>query len=137
MQSSVHFGTLSEGRAHLKSVIDAATDGRPASIQRDSSRSAVVDAERLRLLLTNFLPSGAELVPEAGGWTIVLPGQPFAADGSSVDKALDEMVTVLREYADDWSQRLRLAPNHAPNWALVQLIELSSDTQLREWLVGQ
>ena len=132
-----HFSTLTEGRAHLKTLIDAAAEGRPASIRRDSSRSAVVDAERLRLLLADYLPSGAELVPEAGGWTIVLPGQPLAADGATVDEALDDMVTVLRDYAVDWSARLRLAANHAPNWALVQLSELSDDSQLRNWLVGQ
>ena len=132
-----HFSTLTEGRAHLKNLIDAAAEGRPASIRRDSSRSAVVDAERLRLLLADYLPSGAELVPEAGGWTIVLPGQPLAADGSTVDDALNDMVSVLRDYAVDWSQRLRLASNHAPNWALVQLIELSDDSQLRNWWVGQ
>jgi hypothetical protein len=46
------------------------------------------------------------------------------------------MIVALREYAEDWQDRLLDAPNHANNWALVQLITLSSEVQLREWLVG-
>ena len=40
------------------------------------------------------------------------------------------------EYAEDWQDRLLDAPNHVGNWGLVQLISLSDDNQLREWLVG-
>ena len=42
----------------------------------------------------------------------------------------------LREYAEDWQLRLLNAPNHRDNWGLVQLISLSDDEQLRDWLVG-
>ena len=42
----------------------------------------------------------------------------------------------LREYAQDWQDRLLDTPNHRDNWGLVQLIGLSDDEQLREWLVG-
>ena len=46
------------------------------------------------------------------------------------------MIDALREYAEDWQERLLDAPNHRNNWGLVQLICLSTDDQLREWLVG-
>jgi hypothetical protein len=36
--------------------------------------------------------------------------------GGTLEEALDEMVLALREYADAWSERLRLAPNHEQNW---------------------
>jgi hypothetical protein len=42
----------------------------------------------------------------------------------------------LRDYAHDWQDHLLNAPNHRGNWGLVQLISLSDDEQLREWLVG-
>ena len=42
----------------------------------------------------------------------------------------------LREYADDWQERRLNAPNHRENWGLVQLISLSDDDQLTDWLVG-
>ena len=64
-------------------------------------------------------------------------GLPTTYDGASFDEAADEMVGALREYADDWAQRLRLAPNHAANWALVQLVGLSDDDELRGWITGE
>ncbi len=42
----------------------------------------------------------------------------------------------LREYAADWQERLAEATNHRDNWALVQLITLSEDDQLPDWLVS-
>lgn len=134
--SATHFDTLSQARAHVKDLLDASEAGRPATIRRGARRSAVVDAERLRAALAILRPSGAEAVAEDDGWAIVMPGLPVAADGPSLDEAMDEMVDALREYAEDWSERLHLAPNHADNWGLVQLIELSSDDQLRDWLAS-
>jgi hypothetical protein len=106
-----------------------------ATVQRETGRAAVVDADRLRASLIGVLPS-PHVVAEGGGWSVFLPGVPVAADASTFDDAVDEMVLALREYADDWQERLLDAPNHRNNWALVQVIELSDDTQLREWLVG-
>jgi predicted RNase H-like HicB family nuclease len=92
--------------------------------------------ERLRYFLASVSPSRAQVVAEAGGWSVFIPGLPIAADGATLDEALDEMVAALREYAEDWQDRLLDAPNHAGNWGLVQLVTLSSDGQLRDWLVG-
>ena len=52
------------------------------------------------------------------------------------EEAITEMASALREYAEDWQDHLLHAPNHRANWGLVQLITLSSDEQLREWLTG-
>ena len=54
-----------------------------------------------------------------------------------LDEALDETVLALRDYADAWSERLRLVPNHADNWDLAHVVEFSSDDQLKVWLRGQ
>jgi hypothetical protein len=61
---------------------------------------------------------------------------PIAADGSTVDDAVEEFIDALRDYADDWADHLRTAPNHEANWGLVQLVELSDDDQLRAWVTG-
>jgi predicted RNase H-like HicB family nuclease len=79
----------------------------------------------------------AQAVPEAGGWSVFIPGLPVAADGPTFETAIDEMVQALREYAEDWQDRLLDAPNHQDSWALVQLIGLSDNDQLRDWLAGQ
>lgn len=133
---SVSFESFTEGRAKLKQLLDAADRGVPATLRRDDERIAFVDAERYLAFLREAIPNRAEVVPEAGGWSVFIPDVPVAADGATFDEGLDEMVGSLREYAEDWENRLRTAPNHQDNWALVQLIGLSSDAQLRDWLVG-
>lgn len=132
--NSTHFATVTDARKHFSDLISAAESGRPATVRRDRHRAALVDAERLRDSLADLLPANAEVVCEAGGWSVFLPGLPLAADGSSFEEALDELVLALREYAEDWSDHLLHAANHSQNWGLVQLIELSTDEQLVEWL---
>ncbi|MGH3096000.1 MAG: prevent-host-death protein [Streptosporangiales bacterium] len=133
--TATHYETLTEARKHIKDLVDAAESGRPASVRRDAYRAAVVDAERLRYALSLLRPSHAQVVHEAGGWSAFIPGLPIAADGGTFDEALDEMVVALREYVEDWSDHLLYAPNHADNWGLVQVIDLSTDEQLKDWLV--
>jgi predicted RNase H-like HicB family nuclease len=132
----VQFESYSEARAHLKDLLDAAARGRVALVSRDRTRVAVVDVERLRHFLVSLCPSGAQVVPEAGGWSAFIPGLPVAADGATFDEAIQELIDALREYADDWQDHLLDAPNHRENWGLVQLICLCDDDQLRDWLVG-
>lgn len=133
---AVHYDSYTAARAHLKDLLDAAEHGRVATVRRDSRRTAVVDLDRLRHFLAAVRPAQAQVVAEAGGWSVFIPGLPAAADGATFDEALDEMILALREYAEDWQERLLDAPNHAHNWGLVQLVTISDDTQLREWLVG-
>jgi predicted RNase H-like HicB family nuclease len=132
--TELHYNTVTEARAHFSALIDAAEAGVPATVRRDKRRAAVVDADRLRHFLVGVRPARAKVIAEGGGWSFLLPGLPIAADGETFEEALDEMVTALREYAADWADHLRHASNHEQNWGLVQIIELSSDEQLRDWL---
>jgi predicted RNase H-like HicB family nuclease len=134
--SDVHYDSYTEARAHLKDLLDAAERGRVATVRRDAGKTAVVDVGRLRHFLASLSPSRAQVVAEAGGWSVFIPGLPVAADGASFDEAIAEMIVALREYAEDWQDHLLDAPNHANHWGLVQLISLSDDDQLRDWLVG-
>lgn len=131
----VSYGSYSDARSHFKELLDAADDGLPATIRREGATAAVVDAERLRESLSRSSPR-AEVVAEGGGWSVFIPGVPVAADGGTFDEAIDEMVDALREYAADWEDHLRDAPNHRGAWGLVQLVGLSTDEQLAEWLTG-
>jgi len=134
--AAVHYESYTEARAHLKDLLDAAGQGRVATVRRDAGQAAVVDADRLRHTLALLCTSKAEVVAEGGGWSVFFPGLPVAADGGTFGEAIDEMIDALREYADDWQDRLLNAPNHRDNWGLVQLIALSDDAQLRDWLLG-
>ncbi|GLY86343.1 prevent-host-death protein [Actinoallomurus iriomotensis] len=134
---AVHFDSYTDARAHLKALLDAAERGLVATVRRESATTAIVDVERLRHYLATVTPSHAQVVPESGGWSLFIPGLPVAADGATFDEAVDEMIDALREYAEDWQDHLLDAPNHRENWGLVQLISLSDDAQLRDWLVGE
>ncbi|OMH25197.1 prevent-host-death protein [Tersicoccus phoenicis] len=125
-----------EGRQHFRDLLDAAEMGVPATVTRDRHTSAVLDAARLRDHLALVCPSRAQVVAENAGWSVLIPGQPLAADGGTFEEAIDEMVLALRDYAEAWIDRLRTAPNHEQNWGLVQLITLSSDDQLASWLTA-
>ena len=133
---AVHYDSYTEALNNLKSLRDAAENGQVATVRRESATTAVLDAARLRYFLASVVPSRAQVVQEDGGWSIFIPGLPVAADGATFDEAVTEMVEALREYAQDWQDRLLHAPNHRENWGMVHLISLSSDDQLREWLVG-
>lgn len=132
----VHYDSYTDARNNLKTLLDAAESGLVATVRRDSATAVVLDAERLRYFLASAVPSRAQVVQEAGGWSVFIPALPVAADGETFDEAITEMVDALREYAEDWQDHLLHAPNHRENWGLVQLISLSDDEQLREWLAG-
>ncbi len=136
MSAQVAYPSAREAREHFKEILDAADDGRPATVTRDARRVAALDADRLVEFLTSVRPSGAQAVAENDGWSLVIPGLPVAADGATLDEAVEEMIDALRDYADAWVERLRLAPNHADNWGLVQIVALATDAQLREWLLA-
>lgn len=133
MPAPVQFDSAAEGRAHLKELLDAAAGGIPAGLRRDRDRFAVVDAARLRHFLSSRSPR-VEVVAEADGWSVLIPGTPVAADGGTLAEAIIETVDALREYASDWVDHLSTAPNHLDSWALVQLVVLSSDDELVDWL---
>ena len=135
MTAVVEFDNVTDARAHLKDLLDAAAGGVPARLRRDSQQIALVDADRLRRYLAGFA-ARAEVVPDQGGWSVFIPGTPVAADGASFEEAIEEMVVALREYAEDWVDHLHRAPNHAEQWGLVQLVGLSDDRQLAVWLAG-
>lgn len=134
--AAVEYPTMTAARDHFKDLLDAAFTGRPAVVRRDSQRAALVDADWLRLRLAQLRPSNATVLPESGGWSVSLPGLPVAADGATLDDALDDAVGALREYAEDWASRLRSAPNHVGNQDVVLLTALSDDRQLLEWLTA-
>lgn len=133
MPNPVQFDSVADGRAHLKELLDAAAGGIPAGLNRDRDRFAVVDASRLRHLLSG-LCRPAEVVAEADGWSVFIVGTPVSADGATFVEAIYETVDALREYAAAWTDHLSTTANHADNWGLVQLVVLSSDDELANWL---
>lgn len=131
-----HFGSYTAARTHLRTLLDTARTGRVTTLTRDRETYTVVEADVLRRQLLRLQPSHAAVVAEGGGWSALLPGLPVHGDGETLDDALDDLTDALRDYAEDWNDHLLEAPNHRDNWPLVQLVELSTDEQLRAWILA-
>lgn len=132
-----HFDTFTAARNNFRGVLDAAHQGVVTTVTRDKERFVVMSADALRDELRRLLPSQAVVVAEGAGWAALIPGVPVHGDANSFDEAIDDLIDALRDYAEDWNERLRSAPNHAHHRSLVKLVELSDDEELREWLLGR
>ncbi|MHB8188238.1 MAG: hypothetical protein ACYDDU_19660 [Dermatophilaceae bacterium] len=131
------FDSFTSARSNLRGVLDAAHEGLITTVLRENERFVVVAADSLRRELSRLLPSRAAVVAEGGGWSALLPGVPVHGDAKTFDEAIDDLIGALREYAEDWNTRLLRAPNHQQQRSLVELVELSDDTQLRDWLLNR
>jgi predicted RNase H-like HicB family nuclease len=107
------------------------------TVVRENERFVVIAADSLRRELSQLLPSRTAVVAEGGGWSAILPGVPVHGDAETFDEAIDDLIDALREYAEDWNARLHRAPNHQKQRSIVELVELSDDAQLRDWLLGR
>lgn len=128
------YDSTSAARKNFREMFDAATRGKAVTIRRGEETAAIMSADRLREHLFRTVEPRAHVFSEEGRWIVLLSGRPFVSEGGTVDEAIADLVLTLREYAQDWDERLRLAPNHEQNWALVQLINLSTDEELVEWI---
>ncbi len=128
---------FTQARDSLKAILDSSERGGLSTIRRpDRAPAAVVNGESLRRYLEVTVVVNVQVVHEDGVWAVFLPGQPLAAEATELGEALADFVDALRDYAEDWEDHLHAAPNHRENWALVQLIDLSTDEQLTAWLTG-
>jgi predicted RNase H-like HicB family nuclease len=132
-----HFESFTKARSNLRGVLDAAREGLVTTVTRDQERFVVVSADTMGQDLRRLLPSQAVVVAEGGGWAAFIPGVPVHGDAATLDEAIDDLIEALRDYAEDWNDRLHAAPNHAQHRSLVELVELSDDEQLRDWIVGR
>lgn len=132
-----HFDSYSEARDKLRYVLDAAHEGLVTTVTRNKERFVVQSADVRGAELRRLLPSQAVVAHEGGGWAAFIPGVPVHGDADTFDDVIDDLIDALRDYAEDWNDRLHAAPNHAQHRSLVELVELSDDDQLRDWLVGR
>lgn len=132
---AVHYDSFTSAREHFKDVLDQAASGTAVTVRRESLTAVVFDAAAVRHFLASVVPPCAKVVAEAGGWSAFIPGLPVAGAGATYEAAVADMTDALREYAEDWRD-LQHAPNHRDNWGLVQLVSLSDDEQLRQWITG-
>lgn len=144
----LRYDTFKESRDNLAYVMDTAQDGLLVSLSRGQARSrraaragsvAVVDTAVLQALLELIVASWVEATynNEDDLHTVALRGLPLAAEGESLSDAVDDLVDDVRDYCEDWVDRLRYAPNHQGNVPLVYLAQTMTDDELHEWLMTQ
>lgn len=131
-----HYESYTEARKHLKDLLDTASNGRVVVLERSGEQLSVIQSDVLRGLLVRSISVRPEMVHEDGAWAIFVPGMPIAAEAEDIDAAVDELIVAIGEYAEDWHARLRFAPNHQAHVAFVQFIDISTDQQIREWIIG-
>jgi hypothetical protein len=75
------------------------------------------------------------MVHEADTWSVTVRGLPVAVEGTDIPAVIDATIAAIRAAATEVN-RLRNTRDNYGEWVLGQLIHLSGDAQLRDWLVG-
>lgn len=130
------YDSFSSARDRFRDLLDTAGSGRIVSVKRPNGVVAVLPEQYVRALLASRVGSPVKMVFEDDAWAALIPGLPLAAEATSPDDVVDELIAALREYVTDWHDRLSVAPNHADNWPLVEFVGISDDDQLRAWITG-
>lgn len=130
------YDSFSSARERFRDLLDTAGSGRIVSVKRPNGAVAVLPEQYVRELLASRIGSPVRMVFEDGAWAALIAGLPLAAEATSPEDAVDELIVALREYVTDWHDHLGVAPNHADNWPLVEFVGISDDDQLRAWATG-
>lgn len=131
-----HFPSYTHTRDHLRDVLDAARSGLVTSVTRGAEKFVVVRADEQRKMLARLRPADAQVLAEGGGWAVIFPGLPVHGDGETLEGAMNDALEALREYAEAWNDHLHAAANHRDKRDVVELVELSSDDELRSWILA-
>lgn len=122
--------TVTEARRQLPSLLDKAQHGHWQLVGRRNRREVILaDADEVSALLGagyRFHPQVMMGENDVGLW---LPELNTHAVGATLDEALQRLADVMLEYAEDWEDHLRHAPNHRGNIGYVRRIELAGDIE--------
>lgn len=78
--------------------------------------------------------SGLRVQAEGRIWVATMGGNLFMSEGLTRNGAIDALAEDLREYAEEWEEHYRDAPNHQENSDLVQLVLGMNGGELGKWL---
>lgn len=132
----LEYEKVTDARAHLKDLLDASEQGRTAVVRRRGQATALVDRQRFVHFLQVLNAHRVRLQPDGDAWLAYVDGAPLAGEGATAEEAVDDLIDALRDYSQDWGDRLRHAPNHEDNWGITQLVDLCGDNELHRWIIG-
>lgn len=120
-----HF-PFSVARKEFSSLYDRVEKGSIAVVQRRGSKPvAVVDAEEQEQLLAVHFPFNVQVRVGKDSVAMWVEHLPVHAQADDFEAATRALAAELVEYAEDWGNELRFAPNHKGSWGFVRRIELA------------
>lgn len=124
-----HF-PFSVARKEFSSLYDRVEKGSIAVIQRRGSKPvAVVDAEEQEQLLALHFPFNVQVRVGKDSVAMWVESLPVHAQADDFDSATRALAAELVEYAEDWENELRFAPNHKGFAGFVRRIELAGSEE--------
>lgn len=121
---------MTEARAQLPTLLEKVRGGHWQLIGRRGRPEVVVaEAGEMEALLAPVFRFRPEVDIDDGEVGIYLYELDVHGVGDTLDEALNDLAEVMIEYAEDWVDHLRHAPNHAPRTGYVRRIEIAGDTQ--------
>ena len=119
---------MTEARRHLPALLDMARGGEwPLIGRRGRSEAVLADVAELDELLSATYRFHPEVDFAEQGVGIWLPELETHGVGAGLDDAMADLADALVDYAADWLDHLRHAPNHRPRAGYVRRIQLAGD----------
>jgi prevent-host-death family protein len=126
-----------EARASWAQFVNAVESGEWQVISKYSRRVVAVRAQDLLELLAPCFSFRPEVLIEDEGYAIWLPELDVYGQGASLEEATADLLDSAREYAEEWEDELRHAPNHRDRAGWVRRVQLAGDdAALCEVLLG-
>ncbi|HEX9711015.1 MAG TPA: hypothetical protein VGB52_00490 [Actinomycetota bacterium] len=117
---------FSVARKEFSSLYDRVEKGSIAVVQRRGSKPvAVVDAEEQEQLLALHFPFSIRVQVGKDSVSMWPEQLPVHAQADDFEAATRVLAGELVEYAEDWENELRFAPNHKHALGFVRRIELA------------
>ena len=139
MSSLLEFTQITAARAHLKEIYDSAERHVPAVVRReDDAPVAVVRRDDLHRALRALCPLDPQVrFADDGHVSLWLDGLPVSAQAGDLSAVERGLIEALRDYADVWVEDLSRYPHHEDAWGVVNLVLLSTDSELEAHLFGE
>lgn len=127
-----------EARDHWREILDRA-EGGVVTVVRRTSPVVIVPRQQMQAALRHLQPIDVQVSVGADHVAMWLNGIPVHGEGPTYGDAECDFLDALVEYAEDWVQELRHAPNHRGNAALVTQVLMFADDrdELRELVFGE
>jgi hypothetical protein len=101
---------------------------RAPDLGDDAGPSVIVNAATLAAMLRDLVPSRADVAPSGGWWSLRCFGGRIVVGAEDFDSLAGQAITAVRHHVNE------LDPDRRSASALVWLVRLSTDRELRRWL---